>query len=301
MPNTLSRKVSLITPYPFTHHISIKAVDSGKTLSEFFYERFPFKPKSEWENRVVEGLILLNGEKVDLETQIKAGDSVSHFNAAVQEPSVPDEIECVEETSEWMAVFKPAPMPIHSGGRYHKNTLQYKIEQQFGFPVFITHRLDSVTSGLVLLAKNEKMAGIISKAFRENKPQKEYLALVNGIPNEKNWIVNQGIKRKSGFVFECSPDLSEAKSAETRFTLLDSSQKKSTILCEPITGRTHQIRLHLSFSGFPIVDDWVYLPNSSEDIQLQNRAIHLCNSRLQIKDLGIDVACELPTWWGETE
>lgn len=300
MSAILSRKVSLVAPYPFTHKFSAKAIDNGKILVDFFFERFPFRPKSEWENRILNGLILLNKKIADAKTPLKTGDILSHFNPAVLEPSVPDEIECIKETSDWMAVFKPAPMPIHSGGRYHKNTLQFLVEQRFGFPVFLTHRLDSVTSGLVLLAKNEKMAEIISKSFRENKAEKEYLALVNGIPSEKNWTVNQGIKRKSGFVFECSSDLKEAKSAETRFSILNSSNNKSTILCKPITGRTHQIRLHLAFCGFPIVDDLVYLSDSPTTKTLQNRAIHLCNSRLQIQDLGIDVSCELPLWWGES-
>ena len=291
-----SRKVRIVQPYPFTHQFKVKKIDAGKTILALFFERFPFRAIDEWKRRIDTGLIQVNNQNKSVHHVLKEGELLSHHNPSVLEPSVPDEIQLLAETDDWIAFFKPAPMPMHSGGRYHKNTLLSIVEKQFGCYLFVTHRLDAVTSGIVLLAKNQKMADVISKAFRDGVVSKTYIAIVTGIPKEQKWIVEKRIKRKEGFVFECSDD-SDAKFAQTEFLILDSFGKESLIECNPITGRTHQIRLHLLFSGHPICDDWVYKKENPSQSTLQNRAIKLCHNKLNIPDLGISLSCDIPDWW----
>lgn len=301
--NQKSRKVRIVAPYEFTHRFSVKAIDSGLTLLELFSLRFPFKTETDWKNRIETGQILLNDTVVTSKTEIKTGDRISHFTPKVIEPSVPDEVSILEETGDWIAVFKPAPMPMHSGGRYHKNTLQAIIEEQLGKPVFVTHRLDAVTSGIILLAKNENMAKEIAAAFAEKLVGKEYTALVKGFPTQENWTVKKSIRRKEGFVFECCDEMDGGKSAETRFLceIKDESTQTSRIKCFPQTGRTHQIRLHLAESGHPIVDDLIYNGSfEGKENGLQNFAIHLCHTSLVIPSLGIQLNCELPEFWENT-
>jgi RluA family pseudouridine synthase len=295
------RPVRIIEPYPFAHQFRVKQADIGKTLLDHFVEKFPFKTKQEWLEKIELGLLTINSSKSEIEQKLRFNDLITHFNPSIIEPSVPDEIEIIQNENDWLAVFKPAPMPMHSGGRYHKNSLQFILEERIGTPFFITHRLDAVTSGIIILAKSEKAAEQISRAFRNNEPQKKYIALVNGIPVKKDWTIDKPIRRKEGFVFECCKETYGGKSAQTSFSVIKKGDMFSEIECYPKTGRTHQIRLHLKESGLPIADDWVYLEKDSIQKTMQTRAIHLCHTQLKIPSLGIDLQCELPKWWGDLD
>ena len=101
-------------------------------------------------------------------------------------------------------------------------------------------------------------------------------------------IINTPIKRKTGFVFESNPDLTNAKPAETIFTVIERKEDSAIIKCEPKTGRTHQIRLHLEHWGYPIIDDPIYGPNGDKTSKkAQKTAISLVNAGLVIEGLGV--------------
>jgi len=295
------RQVRIVQPYSFAHQFRLKHVDVGKTLIELFTLKFPFKPKSEWSEKINDGLVSVNAKKVKPDYLLQTNDLISHFNPYIIEPSVPDEISILQENDDWIAVFKPAPMPMHAGGRYFKNSLQVILEEQVGYPLFIIHRLDAVTSGVIILGKSEKAAERISKCFRKNEPEKTYIALVKGSVEKDFWQIDKSIRRKDGFVFECGDALRDGKSAQTSFKVLKREMDYSEIECNPHTGRTHQIRLHLLESGFPIVDDRVYLSKSPTAKLLQTTAIHLCHKKISIPSLAMNIECNLPLWWGDLQ
>ena len=205
------------------------------------------------------------------------------------EPSVPDEVMILEEDSDIVALFKPAPMPMHAGGRYNKNSLQYILRERGYEGLRIVHRLDAVTSGLVVMAKNKEMARACSKAFEESKVKKIYWARVQGYPNgNEEYLINASIRRKKGFVFECGANLKSAFGAQTLCTFLRKEGQDTLIECQPLTGRTHQIRLHLSYSGYPIYNDPIYGKNGDNSgVSLQNQGIALVSKSLQFPTLGL--------------
>jgi len=297
----LFRPVRIVQPYSFSHQFRLKQIDVGKTLIDLFVQKFPFRPINEWAEKINEGFVSVNGGKVNPDYLLRTNDLISHYNPAIKEPSVPDEVRILQDNDDWIAVFKPAPMPMHAGGRYFKNSLQVILEEQLGYPLFIIHRLDAVSSGVIILAKSEKAADRISKCFRENEPEKTYIALVKGIPENNAWQVDRSIRRKDGFVFECCEEETGGKFAQTSFSVLTRGAKYSEIECKPLTGRTHQIRLHLLASGFPIADDKVYLNKAPTAKLLQTTAIHLCHKKISIPSLEMDIECELPLWWGELQ
>lgn len=295
------RQVRIVQPYSFSHQFRLKQVDVGKTLIELFTQKFPFKSINDWSEKINQGLVSVNSKKVSPDYKLRASDLISHFNPSIIEPSVPDEIKILQENEDWIAVFKPAPMPMHAGGRYFKNSLQVILEEQLGYPLFIIHRLDAVTSGVIILGKSEKVADQISKCFRENEPEKTYIALVKGLVEKDLWQIDKSIRRKDGFVFECCESESGGKSAQTSFKVLKRETQFSEIECKPHTGRTHQIRLHLLESGFPIADDRVYLSKTPTSKLLQTTAIHLCHKKISIPSLEMTVECDLPLWWGDLQ
>lgn len=252
--------------------------------------RFPFRAEEEWKARIENGRVGLNEESVAPDVLLKKSDSVFHHNPNVIEPSVPDEIEILQETEDWIAVFKPAPLPMHPGGRYFKNTLTAMLEEM-GYPdLKIVHRLDAVTSGIVLFAKTKAFAQKAMTEFAEGRVQKTYYAEVSGVPDEDTVTITAPIRRKTGFVFESNPDLTNAKPAETTFTVVERKEHSAIIKCEPKTGRTHQIRLHLEHWGYPIIDDPIYgIHGDKTSKKAQKTGISLVSSGLVIKGLGVNL------------
>lgn len=251
--------------------------------------KFPFQPHEEWERRIKMGRVLVNKRAVKPEFVLSISDEISHYNPRVVEPSVPDEVEVLEELEDYVIVYKPAPMPMHPGGRYFKNTLTEILKDQGFKDLRITHRLDAVTSGIVLLAKNRSFAQKTMHCFAEGKVSKMYFALADGIPRKKTMTINAPIRRKKGFVFECGEHLEKAKSAITHFEVIEEREHSAIIKCIPETGRTHQIRLHLAKWGYPIVDDLIYGKEGDQTSKTtQKRAISLVSAGLTIDDLSID-------------
>jgi RluA family pseudouridine synthase len=277
------------------------------TLIDFFTTRFPYLSTDEWRGRMSEGWIRMDGTPgtPDPETRLKPGQRLQLLSDHVVEPAVPSDVAVIQSDPGWLVVFKPAPLPIHAGGRYVRNTLLGILEEQ-GYPALHpVHRLDAVTSGLICLARTPLMAEQLAAAFTSGRAVKGYHALVAGHPAEESAVITEPIRRKIGFVFECGHDLggdSPSKPAETRFEVMErfhaAERPVSIIRCHPVTGRTHQIRLHLRAWGHPIVDDPIYGPHGDDSgATLQNRSIRLMSSRLMIPGTGIDATCDLPADW----
>ncbi len=293
-----SRKVRVVAPYPIKHEFNVTLKFNGFTLQALMAARFPFKPESEWKRLILEGKVGVNENACSPGQVIRTGDRVFHFNPKVIEPSVPDEIGIIEETDEYLAVFKPAPMPMHPGGRYNKNSLSWILEERGYKNLKIIHRLDAVTSGIVLLGKTTEFANKAMQCFTDKKVEKTYYAVVSGVPKTDNVQISESIRRKNGFVFECGENLPGAKTALTNFEVHKKGHTNAIIKCRPVTGRTHQIRLHLERWGHPIIDDPVYGRNGDKSSKkLQNTGISLLSSQLRIDEMGIDLNLELPQSW----
>lgn len=289
-----SRSIRLVLPYPITHRFKVQDEFVDKTLLEMMAIRFPFRPEKEWKNRIESGRVGLNEVSAKPNTILKKTDSVFHHNPNVIEPSVPNEVEILKETEDWIAVYKPAPLPMHPGGRYFKNTLTAILEEM-GYPELkIVHRLDAVTSGIVIFAKNKEFAKKAMIEFAEGRVKKTYYAEITGHPKENQVTINTPIKRKTGFVFESNPELTKAKPAKTVFTVIERKEKSCIVKCEPKTGRTHQIRLHLEHWGYPIIDDPIYGVNGDKTSKkAQKTAISLVSAQLEIERLGVSLSLDI--------
>ncbi len=294
LPENSVCPVRIVAPYPITHEFKATHEFVGKTLLEMMCTKFPFRTKSEWNKRIEEGRVFLENRDSKPDTILTNFDEIRHHNPAVIEPSVPDKVRIIEETDTYLAVFKPAPMPMHPGGRYFKNTLKSILEEEGFEGLKITHRLDAVTSGIVLFAKNKEFSTQVMQAFMNGEVDKEYHATVYGIPTEPQKIIQSKIRRKHGFVFESGGELDSGQLGITHFEVISSSPdtKTSLIRCNPITGRTHQIRLHLAEWGYPIIDDPIYGPHGDRSSRkTQNVGISLISKHLYISSLDINVKC----------
>ena len=294
-----SSNARIVEPYPLTRTLLVKPKDAGKPLVSFLTERFSFVSSEEWLRRIEKKWVWFDDGAAGPDSVLKSNQIIYHHTPAVKEPSVPNDVQIIRVSENWVIAFKPAPMPMHQGGRYYKNTLTYILEKAGYTNLSIVHRLDSVTSGLVLLSRNKETANRFQIAFSSNKVEKWYYALVKGSLKE-SITVQASIRRKKGFVFECGDNLPGAKPAETILESVCTDGDKSIVKCKPVTGRTHQIRLHLREAGLPILNDPIYGPNGdSSGKRLQNHSVFLQSSALKITDYGIDEAIEIPDEWHE--
>lgn len=290
--------VRIVPPYAFTHTFLVNAEGAGKNLLAHMAEKFSYREAAFWEEKINSGFVGVNGNSAEPGKILATGDRIFHHNPAVKEPSVPDNIEIIDEQTDFILVNKPAPLPMHPGGRYFKNTLSTILEERGFKNLHIVHRLDAVTSGIVLFARNKAFAHKAMTCFTEGNVEKVYYALVAGNPPEERIEIKVPIRRKTGFVFEVNPTHPGAKHATTQFEVIQRFADSAIIKCMPLTGRTHQIRLHLEEWGYPIIDDSIYGINGDKSsIQTQNAAISLINAGLKIPGLGIDYRLNIPRAW----
>ena len=295
--NYRSSSVRIIEPYPLTRTLLVKPQDSGKKLVDYLVERFSFIPAEEWVRRIENKWIWFDDAHVKPDARLASNQLIYHHSPAVREPAVPDEVRILQEADEWLVAYKPAPMPMHQGGRYYKNTLTYILDSKGYAGLSIVHRLDSVTSGLVLFAKNRETAQQFQHQFSQNRVTKWYFALVLGSLKERV-VITVPVRRKKGFIFECTDTAADGKPAETIIEPVWTDGRKSLVKCTPVTGRTHQIRLHLREAGLPILNDPIYGPNGdSSGKSLQNHSIYLQSSGLRIEGNGINVNISPPEDW----
>lgn len=164
------------------------------------------------------------------------------------------------EDSDLIAVNKPAGINSQRTPYQLKGTLEYWVTEYFkaqgsNEPARVVHRLDRGTSGAMLFPKHRPAAAWLSKRFHDGTVDKRYLALVSGRPEQERWNVDAPIGKIASARYGI---VTGGKSAATEFRLLSSSGEISLVEAKPLTGRTHQIRVHLEYCGMPIIGDPTY-------------------------------------------
>ena len=227
----------------------------------------------------------------------------------------------IAESDDWVVVDKPAPLIVHPANNKPEPTLLGGLQNLFSYEIEngaclgIVTRLDRETSGIVLVAKHTAAARELGMIFERREAHKEYLAIVNGWPDEETWICDGRICRAGDIgisnIWVRQVVHPQGKDCSTRFVVIKrferSGGKFSLVKCFPETGRMHQIRVHLASAGFPIVGDKLYSGDGSEYLEwmkngwneelaakllLPRQALHATSLRLEWEgsDVGWDAA-----------
>ena len=213
--------------------------------------------------------VLSVGDILELDLE----DTSENMNDHITPVYIP--IEILYEDENVICVNKPSGMPTHPSHNHHGDTLAnalayYYSELGIPFVFRAVNRLDRETSGVVLVAKNRAASAKLSKSLQQNKFEKIYYAVVCGTPNESEGRITAYISRKEGSIIfrkACETGM-DSEYAETLYEVTERYDGYTMLRIRPITGRTHQIRVHMQYIGNPIYGDGLYGTEAKEGLML---------------------------------
>ena len=241
--------------------------DSGKRIDKYLNENTEYT-RSKIQKMIENGNILVNDVKVKDSYKVKENDYITIEALEETTDILPENIplDIYYEDDDLIVVNKPSGMVVHPAPGnytgtlvnaliYHTNNLS---KVNTNIRPGIVHRIDADTSGLLLVAKNDKSHNILAEAIQKKEVVREYIALVEGIIMEDTATIDAPIGRDKKDRKKMTVTSENSKDAVTHIRVLERYKDSTLIRCKLETGRTHQIRVHLSYIGHPVVNDPVY-------------------------------------------
>lgn len=267
--------------------------NTKERLDKFLHQKFSTLSRNEIQKLIKSGLVLVN-QKTALKPSLvlKTGDKIETEEKVFKkskpddlkpEPKIP--LKIVYEDKDLIVINKPAGLITHPTDKIREGTLanallaRYpKLKSVGENPLRpgIVHRLDKDTSGLIIIPKNQKSFLFIKQQFLDHSLEKKYLCLIDGIPTKKYGVIEYPIRPsaknrlKKVAVKRLAEIKKSVRSAVTKYKVIKTFGQKFALLeVSPLTGRTHQIRVHFSAIGHPIIGDKLYGPKTASLLDRQ--------------------------------
>ena len=244
-------------------------------IDKFLMNRIEGATRNKLQQAINAGLILVNNKEVKQNYKVKAFDQIVVYSDLSPESTevVPEKmtLNIAYEDDDVLVINKPAGMVVHPGSGNYSGTLlngvAYYLQHENPsiseetLPRFgLVHRIDKNTSGLLVLAKNEKAMRQLAKQFYDHTVKRQYYALVWGDiqQDEGTIIAHVGRNLRHRKLFEAYPDGDHGKEAITHYKVIERFNYVTLVQCILETGRTHQIRVHMKYIGHPLFNDDFY-------------------------------------------
>ncbi|KAI9780087.1 MAG: hypothetical protein M1835_004553 [Candelina submexicana] len=293
-PYYLEGDLRRVLPYHYTYNTYCKERWRGRELLDIFASEFRDRPEDYYKDAIERGKVVLNGQPVSsIYTVVKNGDVISHTLHRHEPPVTAQPIGIVHEDNDMIVINKPAGVPVHPAGRYNYNSIVeiMRAERGHGWNPLPCNRLDRLTSGVMFIGKHPKAAEKLSLQISGRTVKKEYVARVKGEFPEGEVVCEQPIlqispklglnrvrangkeaktvfrrlayyppKLKANGVAEDAQENPTTHADEVKYSQMGWKKKEgySIVRCLPLTGRTHQLRVHLQYLGHPITNDPIY-------------------------------------------
>lgn len=250
--------------------LAAERTDAGKRLDSFLHERLPEFSRSRLQSWIKEDRVLLNGAPARPSYVLRGGESVSVEPASL--PPLKAEAEALPlkilyEDEDVVVVDKPAGMVVHAGAGHSRGTLVNALLHHMDGSLSsingdlrpgIVHRLDRDTSGVLVVARTDVAHRALARQFHDREVEKTYLALVHGRMKQAQGRITSPVSRDPVRRTRMTARLAAGRSALTEYRVIEEFERFSYLEVRIGTGRTHQIRVHLSSIRHPIVGDRLY-------------------------------------------
>jgi 23S rRNA pseudouridine1911/1915/1917 synthase len=287
--------------------LTAESQDAGKRLDQMLHERLPEFSRSRIQDWIGTGRVLVHGSARRASYQVRAGDAIE-VEPAEAPPlnATPEAIPLVVlyEDADVVAIDKPAGMVVHAGAGVHSGTLVNALLHRFAelsgvagaLRPGIVHRLDRFTSGVLLVAKNDAAHQQLAAQFSGRQVEKVYLALVHGHVKLESGRIERPIARDPRHRTRMTARRAAGRAAWSEYRVLRRFERFTLLEVRIGTGRTHQIRVHLSSIGHPVVGDTLYgAPAKIEGRQLLGRFfLHAHRIRFEQPSTGEEVTVVSP-------
>ncbi len=226
----------------------------------FLHGRFPNVPQDSWELRISAGKVLdEDGQPITTATGYTPGKRIFYFREVEREPVIPFGETILFQNEELLVACKPHYLPVTPGGPYVDECLLNRLRKRTGnHQLAPLHRIDRETAGIVLFSANCKTRSQYSELFLRGSIEKSYEALAEYTQTSGTgpWLVeNRIVPGEPWFRMTTAPGQVNARSL---IRLVSASERTGRFLLEPVTGKTHQLRIHMSGLGFKILNDRYY-------------------------------------------
>ena len=259
------------------------------TVLEYLVIKFPYIDAKIWQQRITDGKVHRHdGSLITAQSPFKAQQRIYYYKEVESEPRIPFQEAILFQDEHILAAYKPHFLPVIPGGKYVNECLQNRLRRSTGIQTLqAVHRLDRVTAGLVIFSVNPDTRQHYHQLFEQRKIHKTYQAIANldelhitsnsanNAANNTEYLVGQQWEVKSRI--ERSEQRFRMREVEGEVNshsvihCLQQTENKALFELNPITGKTHQLRLHMQSLGFPILNDKYYptlQPLSDDDYSL---------------------------------
>jgi 23S rRNA pseudouridine1911/1915/1917 synthase len=280
------------------------AQQAGERLDRTLAELLPHLSRAHIQRLIKEGRVTVDGEtRLKPATRIAGGETIAiQIPPAVPQPLAAEQIplDIVYQDDEVVVVNKPAGMVVHPAAGHPSGTLVNALlgrlpqlalvggERRPG----IVHRLDKDTSGLIVVALTEEARLALKAQFQERSVQKSYLALTDGLVSPPEGTVEAPIGRNRRDRKRMAV-VQGGRPAETAYRTLETFDAHTLLEASPRTGRTHQIRVHLAFLGFPLAGDQLY-GRRKRTIPLRRHFLHAHRLAFCLPGSGQEISLSAP-------
>jgi 23S rRNA pseudouridine1911/1915/1917 synthase len=286
-------------------NLSAEPQDAGRRLDQWLHERLPEHSRSRIQQWIQASRVRVNGGPARSSYALKPGDAIEV--EPVEAPPLRAEPEAIPlavlyEDADVVAIDKPAGMVVHAGAGVHTGTLVNALVHRFGtlsgiggeLRPGIVHRLDRFTSGVLLVAKSDAAHRALAEQFAGREVEKVYLAMVHGHLPAESGRIDRPIARDPVRRVRMTARLKEGRAAWSEYKVLRRFAKFTLLEVRIGTGRTHQIRVHLSSIGHPVVGDTLY--GAARENELGRYFLHAHRIRFRQPSTGemVTVVSPLP-------
>lgn len=256
------------------------------TILAFLSTRFPGIPGTEWQRRIAEGKVLDDASlPISADTDYMPHRRIFYFREVFDEAVIPFREKILHQDEELLVACKPHFLPVTPGGRYVDECLLNRLRSSTGIrDLAPLHRIDRHTAGIVLFSANRKSCARYAELFSTGHVEKTYQAISAFVPEAGTtaWTVENRLEPGTPR-FRMTIAAGEVN-ARSRVTLLDATENRARFLLHPITGKTHQLRIHMCALGFGILNDNLYPHLQPEQEDRHDAPLQLLAWMVRFKD-----------------